>query len=181
MPGGAYFPAFVVGGHKVDFAHLEPVTLLVPTKSKPAGVSLDVVFSNHCFSETFDAVQHVGDVVDVWDGRVRRVFDQVRYDLSAALPGIVQGLPTSKVFITPESNFVRVTAPDGAPGVDYRMFFRLGRNDRSARTDLWMRVESAYSPDEGQATPLADMTRIGFTMLVDKTFKREPISTHYKR
>ena len=181
MPGGTYFPAFVVDGEEVDLAHLEPLTLVVPTLSKPAGVSLDVVFSNHCFSETFAASRHAGGVVDVWDGRTRRVFDPVRYALSTALPEIVKGLPASKVFMTPEANFVRVTTPDGAPGADYRMFFRLGRNARGGRTDLWMRVESAYSPDEGQATPLAHMTRIGFTMLVDKTFQRQPIRTHYKR
>lgn len=156
------------------------MTLVVPTAAKPAGVRIDVVFSNHCFSETFDPAVHTGPVIDVWDGAKRRVFDHTRFGLSATLPGIVQGLPTSPVFRTPEANFVRITMQPGAPGVDYRMFFRLQRA-RSADFDLKMHVESAYSPDAAHAVSAADMTKVRFVVLVDKTLRGEKISRHYKR
>lgn len=176
-----YHKPLLIGGKIVAFDHLEPLTLVAPTTTKPAGVRIDIVFSNHCFSEAFDSAVHTGDVVDIWDGRVRRVFDQVRYNLSAALPGIVQGLPDAHVFRTPEANFVRITTPlVDAPGADYRMFFRL-KKERGGDHDLRMVVESAYSPTPGQALAERDMTKIRFKLLVDKTLKGEPISRHYKR
>jgi hypothetical protein len=176
-----YFPALVVGRNTVGFAHLEPRTLIVATASRPAGVSIDVVFSNHCFSESFNPTTHFGAPVDVWDGAKRRVFDQIRYTLSLDLPGIVDALPISPVFRTPEANFVRITAPAGAPDIDYRIFFRLERAGRGARHDLKLRVESAYNPNPGQAVPTRDMTKVRFVMLVDKTLRGERISRHQKR
>lgn len=119
--------------------------------------------------------------MDVWDGKSRRVFDQVRYDLSKTLPAIVQGLPTASVFMTPEANFVRITAPAGAPGVDYRMFFRVIKADKSSGCDLKLRVESAYSPNPGQAVPERDMTKVRFVLLVDKSLRGEKIRRHFKR
>ena len=176
-----YFPTLAVEGSLVSFGHLEPRQLVVPTQAKPTGVLVDVVFSNHCFSESFNPGAHVGGVVDVWDGGKRRIFDQTRYTLSLALPAIVDALPFSPVFRTPEANFVRITAPLGAPGVDYRMFFRLERAGRGAGYDLKLRVESAYSPNPGQAVPTRDMTKVRFVMLVDKTLRGERISRHQKR
>lgn len=176
----SYFPPLVVAGTTVSFDHLEPMTLVVPTLAKPAGVRIDVVFSNHCFSEAYDPAVHTGTAVDVWDNGKRRVFDQVRYALSAALPGIVQGLPNSPVFRTPEANFVRITMPAGTPGVDYRMFFRL-QQEKGGGFDLKMHVESAYSPDAAHAVPAKDMTKVRFVVLVDKTLRGEKISRHYKR
>ncbi len=176
-----YFPTLVVGGNTISFPHLEPMRLIVPTISKPAGVTLDVVFSNHCFSERFDPSVHRGPVVDVWDGPIRRVFDQTRFALSTALPGIVEGLPISPVFLTPEANFVRITLAGAAPGVDYRMYFRLSRGAPGAGYDLKMRVESAYSPKPEQALAAHHMTKVRFVVLVDKTMRGEKVKRHQKR
>lgn len=176
-----YFPPLDVAGQQITFGHLEPISLLVPTTGKPAGVRIDVVFSNHCFSETFDPAVHTGIVTDVWDGARHRVFDQIRYDLSQALPAIVQGLPGAHVYRTPEANFVRITTPSTAPGTDYRMFFRLLKTERGAGCDLKLRVESAYSPTPGQALPASDMTKVRFVVLVDKTLRGEKINRHFKR
>lgn len=108
------------------------------------------------------------------------VVDQVRYTLSAALPQIVEGLPNSPVFRTPEANFVRITMPVGAPGVDYRMFFRL-QQEKGGGFHLKMHVKSAYSPDAAHALAPKDMTKVRFVMLVDQTLRGEKISWHYKR
>ena len=55
-----YFQFLTVAGQEVMFDHLEPVSLIMPTATKAAGVRIDVVFSNHCFSETFNAKVHHG-------------------------------------------------------------------------------------------------------------------------
>jgi len=105
----------------------------------------------------------------------------MRCDLSKALPEIIQGLPTSAVFLTPESNFVRITMPGATAETDYRMFFRLTTADKGSGCDLWLRVESAYSPTIGQAVPARDMTEIRFVMLVDKTLRGGTVRRQYKR
>ena len=177
----SYFHPLIVAGQKITFDHLEPFSLVVPTATKAAGVRIDVVFSNHCFSKTFDARVHLGGEVDVWDRHKRRVFDRMRYDLSKALPEIVQGLPSSAVFLTPESNFVRITMPGGIAGADYRMFFRITKAEKGSGCDLRLRMESAYSPTIGQAVPARDMTKIRFVVLVDKTLRGEKVRRQYKR
>ena len=177
----SYFQPLTVAGQEIAFDHLEPFSLVVPTATKAAGVRIDVVFSNHCFSETFDAEVHLGGEVDVWDRDKRRVFDQARYDLSKALPAIIQGLPTSAVFLTPESNFVRITLPGGAAGAEYRMFFRITKAEKGSGSDLRLRVESAYNPTAGQAVPERDMTKVRFVVLVDKTLRGEKVQRQYKR
>ena len=54
---GPYFPPLEVAGQTLAFDHLEPFVLEMATQSRPNGVKIDVRFSNHCFSETFDAAQ----------------------------------------------------------------------------------------------------------------------------
>lgn len=54
---GPYFPPLEVAGQTLAFDHLEPFVLEMATQSRPNGLKIDVRFSNHCFSETFDAVR----------------------------------------------------------------------------------------------------------------------------
>jgi hypothetical protein len=177
-----YFSPLLFAGEVISLDHLEPFHLMVPTQAKPSGVRIDVVFSNHCFSEVFDPARHVGPRVEIADGRVRRVFDKGRYQLSRALPEIVRGLPSAPVFQTPEANFVRIVipVPAGGPGTEYRMFFRL-KKDGVVGADLKLRVESAYCPSPGQALSTAFMSKVRFTVLVDKTLRGEPLKFHRKR
>lgn len=107
---GPYFPPLEVAGQTLAFDHLEPFVLEMATQSRPNGVKIDVRFSNHCFSETFDAARHDDNAVAVWDGPRRRVFCPIRYGLSQALPHILKGLPTAHVYQTPEANFLRIGA-----------------------------------------------------------------------
>ena len=63
---GPYFPPLKVAGQTLAFDHLEPFVLEMATQSRPNGVKIDVRFSNHCFSETFDAARHdhrIGETV----------------------------------------------------------------------------------------------------------------------
>jgi hypothetical protein len=153
----------------------------MPTQGYPNGVTIDVVYTNHCFSEGYDADLHDDDAVEVMDGPRKRVFCPIRYGLSTALPVIIEALPTAKVYLTPEANFVHIAARnDGGEG-DYRMFLRLKRAAAAADHHLRMVVESAYSPEPGQALRLAAMTKIRFALLVDKTMHGEKVKPHLKR
>jgi len=61
----SYFYPLTVAGQEIAFDHLEPFSLVVPTAATATGVRIDVVFSNHCFSETFNAQVHLGGQVAV--------------------------------------------------------------------------------------------------------------------
>ena len=177
---GPYFPPLTVAGARIVFDHLEPIRLEMATQARPKGIVIDVRFSNHCFSETFEGQHHGDEAVVVMDGRNRRVFSPERYALSHVLPDIIRGLPSARVYQTPEANFVRIEVrPDGLAG-DYRMFFRVKRAQGESH-DLKLFVESAYGPEPGRALPIAHMSRVRFAVLVDKVLKGERLKFHQKR
>jgi hypothetical protein len=176
-----FFPTLMVGGAPVGFAHLEPLQFTMETEVRPKGAVIDVRFSNHCFSEGYDPELHP-DPVDVWDRGQRRAFDQGRYELSLGLPAIIAGLPTAVVYLTPEANFVRIMAP-GANGDDeYRVYFNVKRGGRQPACDVSLFVESGYSPvGAKQILKPAQMTKVRFAILVDKTLRGEKLRFQYKR
>jgi len=150
------------------------------TQSRPRGETIGIRYSNHCFSEVFDAERHGADRTTVWDGPRRRVFCPIRYGLSLGLPHIMAGLPGAHVYQTPEANFLRIGArADGGAG-DYRVFFRIRRNG-NADVDLKLFVESAYCPEAGKGLAVAHMSKVRFAVLVDKTLKGEKLRFHRKR
>lgn len=174
-PHHPYFPPLVVDGQTVAFDHLEPFQFEMASQVRPSGVVIDVRFSNHCFSESFDPARHAELVVEVWDGPRRRVFCPVRYGQSFDLRELVKSLPTAQVFQTPELNFVRIA------GSDYRMFFRVRRAAAGENHHVKLFVESAYSPEAGQALAPARMSKVRFAVLVDKTLRGEKLKFHHKR
>lgn len=103
MVGAPYFPPLDVGGQLLTFDHLEPFSLGMVTQSRPKGVAIGIRYSNHCFSEAFDAARRGADRTTVWDGPRRRVFCPIRYGLSLGLPHIMAGLPGAHVHQTPET------------------------------------------------------------------------------
>lgn len=180
MPSSApYFPSLTIGGLSVDFAHLEPFAMTFMTQARPGGAEAFVRFSNHCFSEAYDAALHL-DPVDVWDRGRRRVFDQGRYDRSLDLPAILAALPGSHVHQTPEANFVRIVPP-GGDGGEYRIYFNLRSAPAGSPHDLSLFVESAYCPDPAKALNAARMTKVRFNLLADKVLRGEKPRFHHKR
>lgn len=176
-----FFPPLMVAGASISFAHLEPFQFTVCTQDRPNGAVIDVRFSNHCFSETYDAQRHL-DPVDVWDGQKRRAFDEARYRFSFSLPAIVAALPTSPIYLTPEANFVRIVAPDAAGNDrEYRVFFNAKRGGGISGIDMSLFVESAYAPDPGRALQPRQMTKVRFALLVDKIVRGERPRFQYKR
>lgn len=177
-----FFPTLLIDGAPVNFDHLEPFQFVMETQTRPKGAVIDVRFSNHCFSESYDAALHPDPVVDVWDRGQRRVFNQARYDLSFGLRAILEGLPNAQVYHTPEANFVRIVAPDGNGPDEYRVYFNAKRGGGRGDCDVSLFVESAYAPDFGkQVLKPAQMTKVRFALLVDKTIRGEKLRFQYKR
>ena len=177
-----FFPPLLVAGAFVEFAHLEPFQFMVVTEARPGGATIDVRFSNHCFSEAYDENHHTGPIVDVWDRGQRRIFSQDRYDLSLDLKGIVETFATGPVFQTPEANFVRVVAPGKNGPAEYRVYFNAKRGGGQGVSDVSLFIESAYAPNPAkQVLSTARMTKVRFAVLVDKTIRGEKLRFQYKR
>ncbi len=175
-----FFPTLVVAGAPVNFDHLNPFQFLVATEARPGGAVIDVRFSNHCFSEVYNPTAHVAPIVDVWDRGQRRVFSQQRYDLSLGLRDIVEALPKSPVFLTPEANFVRVVTESQNGIGEYRVYFNAKRGRDGSDVSLF--IESAYPPGFSKHfLKPSQMTKVRFTVLVDKTIRSEKIKFQYKR
>jgi hypothetical protein len=178
----SFFPTLLIDGAPVNFDHLEPFQFVMETQSRPKGAVIDVRFSNHCFSESYNAELHPEPVVDVWDRGQRRVFNQERYDLSFGLRAIMEGLPNAQVYHTPEANFVRIVAPGGNSPDEYRVYFNAKSGGGRGDCDVALFVESAYAPDfEKQVLRPAQMTKVRFALLVDKTIRGEKLRFQYKR
>lgn len=175
-----FFPTLLVAGAPVNLNHLEPFQFLVATEARPDGATIDVRFSNHCFSEAYNANIHTGPIVDVWDRGQHRVFSQKRYDFSLGLRSIIEALPTSPVFLTPEANFVRIVTPSDNGLNEYRVYFN-ARHGRDT-SDVLLFIESAYPPDfSKQVLKPSQMTKVRFAVLVDKTIRGEKIKFQHRR
>lgn len=176
----SFFPTLLVAGAPVNFNHLEPFQFLVATEARPGGATIDVRFSNHCFSKAYNAAIHVAPIVDVWDRGQHRVFNQQRYDLSLGLRNVVEALPTSPIFLTPEANFVRIVTPSGNGTNEYRVYFNAKHGHDTSDVSLF--IESAYPPDfSKQVLKPSQMTKVRFAVLIDKTIRGEKIKFQHKR
>jgi len=145
-----------------------------PRQGRPLTYTLNVRFSNHCFSETFDPARH-NEAMVVWDGNRKRGFELGRYILSSHLPGIIHALPHQKVYKTWERrNYVAYEMLTQLPaGEVYRVFLTLRTaTSDSARTgcNLDLFVESAYP-----AKPLSGTSKVRFTTLCYNTLNRIPV------
>ena len=83
----SYWPEILIKGSALDLSHLSPFAFecSTPGDAKPNFLTVNVRYSNHVFSEEFDAAVHAEDTV-IWDHKKKRAFCQERYDLSFELP-----------------------------------------------------------------------------------------------
>ncbi|WP_242077104.1 hypothetical protein [Brevundimonas diminuta] len=155
---------------QVAAEHLAPMVFEMDVEGR--AIRIGVRFSNHCFTEKWDAVVHAGQPVILDGGNRARVFCPVRFELSQGLPDLVRGLPNGHVHQTPEANYVKVTAADGA---EYRMFFNIKRGGHQGDgCDASLFVESAYPPD-GEGLAIENMTKVRFRVLVSKTLRGQKV------
>jgi hypothetical protein len=175
-----YHPPLTVAARVYHFPHLEPFQIVVSSDKVGRDLRIHVRFSNHCFSEGFDAAIHPPGTITFPDGGGRqRVFSPERYGLSQQLPGVLQRLnhPKAKVWQTAQRrNWLHSLVVDNGTG-PYHIFFEMRRAPADERhlQDLNMIVESAYQQGAGQ--PPAVLGKIGFVLLVGKVFKEEPTAT----
>lgn len=173
-----YFPPITANGQTYDLTHLDPLTLQVQSDMAKKTLCVGVRFSNHCFTNEYDATAHPAGFPVLLDaGQRQRSFCHIRYDLSHQLPAIVQGLahPRIQVWQTAERrNWVysmTVTNPAGP----YHVFFELRRSHDRAY-DLGMVVESAYPEDPARGGPNI-LGKMGFVLLCGKVYTGKPVDT----
>lgn len=173
-----YFPPLTIDGKTVDLAHLEPLSLAFAVMRLDGRmITIDVKFSNHCYTEAFVPDRHDPAHV-VMDRGQKRAFDPLRHDLSRYLPDIVRSLPERSVHITrPGRNYVYM-AQVAVANSNYPMFFHLRRG--GDRHDLTMVVESAY-PVRDRRAILRGTVKVSFAVLCAKTFRGEEVTSQARR
>lgn len=181
MPDSEHFSTpLVLAGQEYCIQHLAPTALDLVTDGRPGGVRIQVLFSAHCYSEAYDAGRHNRGHLII-DRGAERAFDAARYELSKGLPAMIQDLPVSKVYGTPEANFFQIGRRiDGLDG-EYRMYFRLKKSGVPKGFHLRLFVESAYCPRPEKLVPASKMQKVRFAVLTDKTLRGEQLSTRFKR
>jgi hypothetical protein len=134
------------------FDHLQAFVMKIDLEQTPKNmVEFDVVvlFTNHCFSRELKPGEVVDESLIVMDGRIRRVMDKQRYELSRKyLPQLVHELGSTHIRIADASrpNFVTLElqpAQAGEEPLHYAMFFEV-KKDRSRKRRMLLRVQSAY-------------------------------------
>lgn len=171
-----YWPDHFIEGSVLDLSHLEPLPLRFHNGKLGRHLHVDVKFTNHCFTEEFkDGVHH--PATRIMDGIRARAFDRRRYHLSKKLPELVNALPSSSVWQTPEQNFSYFIEISAA-GEHYQMFFRL-KKVRS-EFDLSMTVESAY-PNDFVAERRKSYSKVHFQVLCANVFQGRNVKYHAKR
>jgi hypothetical protein len=177
----AYFKPVVVGGNAVDLTHLDPFALVFFSQVAGHALRVHVTYSNHCFTEKWDAATSGTDDLLLRDGGGRlRVFCETRYRLSLGLPGIIAKLNHSrtKVWQTArERNWCHAIQIDHPTG-PYYVFFEIRRPGVAMRQrqDLNLVVESAYPQDVLRRAP-ALKGQMNFHLLCGKIFRGQPVST----
>lgn len=173
-----YWPDHLITGSLLDLSHLEPFTLACEVRNLQRVLTIDVKFSNHCFTEDFKEGQH-DPALRIMDGKRHRAFNQRRYDLSSHLPGLVRSLPDCAVWQTPaERNYMYFMTLTDASGHDYQMFFHLKKARKPV--DLSLMVESAY-PIESAAEQVRKSNKVRFPVLCAKVFQSQPLLFKAKR
>ena len=164
--------ALLYGGTGLHFDHLQSRDLICTTLARPGGVRIRVSFSCHCFTETYLQDRHK-DRPFLIDGGRKRAFCPTRFEMSRQLPELIDSLPAAQVYLTPESNFMRLGAGDTT---EYRMYFSLKRLSRGPY-DLKLYVQSAY-PLERPGLALTKMQKVRFKVLADKILNQERLGFH---
>ncbi|MGE7157545.1 hypothetical protein ACQKJ1_28010 [Methylorubrum rhodesianum] len=175
----AYFD-HTIDGVALDLAHLEPRLLSFFVQKVARELSIDVRFSNHCFTCKFEDGRHAATHL-IMDHKNRRAYDPERHELSRQLPAIVEALPTASVYMTPtDRNYVYLGNVTTADGQQYPMYFNLRRAPAGHQQQLLMVVESAY-PVADRLQVLAGTTKISFPVLCAKVYRGERVRPQARR
>jgi hypothetical protein len=177
-----YHQPLTVCGRRYNLAHLDPFVFEANSRKVPHPLRVNVRFTNHCFSEAFDADKHDADDAVIMDGTRRRVFSPGRYALSHHLPDLIRGLAHEKARVNQTAArrnwMLSAIVEVSVDTVRYQIFFELRRTrpDRARLQDLDMVVESAYPADPGKREPNV-LGRMSFLLLAGSVYTGQPVST----
>ena len=143
------FETFTLGGASYPLSHLDPFDVIVPARDPLAKAAvLRVTFSHHVFSEKWDESVHSDDH-KFMIGNEHRAFCSVRYGCSIDLRAIIEYHVAGKAFESRDGKgYRRHLFYADADGIQYPVFFSLGKADRLVGIDGILHVISAYQkPD----------------------------------
>ncbi|GEM_PF-1222427 len=175
-----YVPPLEIDGEVIEFTHLEPFQMMVPSKKARKNLQVHVRYTNHCFSRGLhDGENNISeDVFPDQHGNPRK-FCPDRFALSLELRRYLVDLndPRAQVKQTAEERnwvyIVRLESPKGP----YYVFFEIKRTPKTSPDDLHMIVESAYQLTPGYGEPKIREGKMGFQLLCGKTYLRQPAFT----
>ena len=173
--GKRYWPPLRVGDRHIDLSHLEPRRTACEIEGRDEPLLIQARFSNHCFTVSFEDGVHDPSHL-IMDHNQRRAFDEQRYELSGHLPGVIDNLPSCKVYQARDKNrgrqnFVYSHSIVSLADADYSVFFSIKKIGGNAHLDLF--VESAYPLAKTQAGKRTGAIR--FRVLVTKVFRGQRV------
>ncbi|MEC5383619.1 hypothetical protein VSX64_22925 [Aurantimonas sp. C2-6-R+9] len=176
-----YWPRLEIDGEHISLLHLEPFQVDCNVHKLQRILRIDVRFSNHCFTDHFDAGTHDSSW-KIMDHTATRVFCRSRYRLSAHLPRMVRSLPTAAVWQTrQERNYVHFIQIEDEAGDRYPMFFTL-KKVKGAPHQLAMMVESAYAvAKDAMDETIRTSNKVSFPVLCGKVFQGQPLRFNARR
>jgi len=141
--------SFNLAGTEYPLAHLQSFRVTVPAKDPLAVPAvLQVTFSDHVYSVKWDDAAHTAEHLIGGNGDPR-AFCPVRYGCSIELPALIAYHVGGKAFLGRDGNGVWNHFFYGeADGIQYPVYFRLGRADRIPDVHGILHVISAYQNPE---------------------------------
>jgi hypothetical protein len=168
-------------GDTWDFRHLDPFAFQCDLDLGFRATVL-VLFSCHCFTHSFawDSRPRIdipfSEIYD--DGREKRVLCPDRYQSSRRLlRELVVSLPTRRIIVADERqpNFMTVetTTESGEPCL-YAVFFEVEK-DRARKHRLLLRVQSAYTLDQGLTKRQKEAKKVTLRSILRAAVERRKI------
>jgi hypothetical protein len=167
-------PTLHINGQPIDLSHLAPLERRVELELRgdlKKTVLVKFHFSCHCYSRRLRENETAPEGQAVPDGSIHkprpRVFDPERYQLSLALPGLIDALISANDLVTKsrQENFYRVesvgTERNGTPvQLPYFIFMHARKMAEPNRPKhLRVFVESAYPEQAGIPHPRGEGSR----------------------
>lgn len=132
-------------GKQYSFEHLQKSTIAVPLNAaKTKLIYLDVEYSHHCFTETFDYQIH-RDEHKYTHNKELRAFDITRFECSLHLPQVLDQMLNGMIYQSDKSYTytAQIQIQIGTGHQKYSVFFSLEKHKRKENF-LFLYIKSAY-------------------------------------
>lgn len=145
---GIAWKAATIAGVTYDLGHLHPCTweVVIPGKGDKTDLVLkvNVSYSLHCFAREPKPGEEVRQ--DYWyeDSREKRVFCELRWELSKRLPEIIATLPDRRCMHTGHEEFITLEVIYQDRTFEYAVFFTVTKAKKVEGAHLNLFVNSAH-------------------------------------